>query len=357
LCYNHSRFLDAHFAAIWNQTYPDIEIIALDDGSPDGSAAMLEDLAKKSPRPMTVIQQGNTGNVPGNFNELLRRAKGKYVVIISCDDVLPENAVAPKIKEMEKDDRLAFVASRRFRLIDENGRESAEQNQRELDEAARTADGLLELEYTRFATFYVQSAVFRKEIADAVGGYDEDLFGDDIILRIKIFNHMKQHSRLSFRILDDCGLLYRVHGNNISKQSLRWMHLVLQALDRYFPERPNPPLLKALVQGMIKTATLKEAYALLTMSPRVYAMLDDERFKKALHYCVMKACGKKPLHEYFYHRITRDGVRAVTLFSLFTFRTAKKRLWHHYLYKREKDGDARTITLFSRFKYRYTKSD
>ncbi|MDR0362658.1 MAG: glycosyltransferase family 2 protein [Planctomycetota bacterium] len=355
LCYNHSRFLDAHFASVWSQTYPNIEVLALDDGSPDGSAAMLEGMAGKSPRPMTVITQGNSGRVGANFQAMLGRASGKYVVFISCDDALPPTAIADKIALLEKDGDLAFVASRRYLTIAENGDMLGEEEQSFLDDSIRTADDLLELEYSRLSNFYIQNAVFRKSVVDAAGGFDDDLLNDDFVLRTKLFLHMRRRQDLKFRIDDRAGLYYRLHGGNISKQNIRWLRMAVEVLDRYFPDRPTPPELASIARIMVKRASLGEMYAILTLSPRIHAMLDDREFAKALYYCTLRARGKRPLSEYIYRREKMNGVRKVTLFSCLRLPGSTGRPLYQYLFRREKNGVRRTLILFSLFRIGYVK--
>lgn len=74
---------------LFDQTYQDIEIIAIDDGSSDGSLRILEQLAKKDPR-LRVEHQKNAG-VSATRNRGIKLATGEYLVFIDSDDeVLPE---------------------------------------------------------------------------------------------------------------------------------------------------------------------------------------------------------------------------------------------------------------------------
>jgi alpha-1,3-rhamnosyltransferase len=75
--YNHEKFIERYLESIWNlesiwtQDYKNIEIIVVDDGSTDESVKVLESLKSKSPFPLKILTQQNTGNVDKILIELL----------------------------------------------------------------------------------------------------------------------------------------------------------------------------------------------------------------------------------------------------------------------------------------------
>ena len=52
--YNHAHFIEETIRSIWNQTYKNIEIIIVDDASPDSSVDVLTKLQRKSPITMKI---------------------------------------------------------------------------------------------------------------------------------------------------------------------------------------------------------------------------------------------------------------------------------------------------------------
>lgn len=82
--YNTYRELPKCLESICNQTYKNLEIICIDDGSSDGSEQILDDFAAKDNR-MVVVHQKNKGESYAR-NEGLRRATGDYVAFVDCDD-------------------------------------------------------------------------------------------------------------------------------------------------------------------------------------------------------------------------------------------------------------------------------
>ncbi len=70
-----------------------IEVIAVDDGSTDGSGAELDRWAKKYPRTVKVLHQANSGGPAGPSNRALDVATGRYVFFVGADDYLGTEAL------------------------------------------------------------------------------------------------------------------------------------------------------------------------------------------------------------------------------------------------------------------------
>ena len=84
--YNTEKYVGRCIDSIISQTYPDWELILVDDGSTDGSLNIIESYAKKDPR-INVIHQKNEG--PGMArNSGIVQATGEYIVFIDSDDVI-----------------------------------------------------------------------------------------------------------------------------------------------------------------------------------------------------------------------------------------------------------------------------
>ena len=82
--YNVEKYLPRCIDSLVNQTLQDIEIILVDDGSPDGSPAICDAYAEKDPR-IKVIHKLN-GGVSAARNDGLRISKGEWVIFCDSDD-------------------------------------------------------------------------------------------------------------------------------------------------------------------------------------------------------------------------------------------------------------------------------
>ncbi|MFC8426486.1 glycosyltransferase family 2 protein [Streptomyces sp. NPDC057236] len=70
-----------------------IEVIAVDDGSTDGTGEYLEEFAARAPMPVTVLRQENSGGPSGPRNVGLGKATGRYVFFLDADDRLGSEAL------------------------------------------------------------------------------------------------------------------------------------------------------------------------------------------------------------------------------------------------------------------------
>ncbi len=241
--YNHAAYARAAIGSIARQDYPHIEIIVVDDGSTDGNPDVLRDALQTSGRPFKLILQENTGNVAKNCNRGLAAATGDYVSMLSLDDVLYPDCISSKMEQLCADPKLAFAANTCNVEIDANGRVTNANFRSELyGKLLSTAEELLEYEFRYIGTFFVQGAVFRSDVVRDFGAYDEDMTGDDLIFRTKLFRTMANRPELRFALVHNPAMAYRKHGNNIHRNTWRQVKTVVEWKNRYFPDRPLPEL-------------------------------------------------------------------------------------------------------------------
>ena len=87
--YNAERYLREAVESVLAQTFTDFELLVVDDGSTDGSLAILREFERRDPR-VRVISRPNTGYVVA-LNEMLGLAKGEFIARMDADDVcMPE---------------------------------------------------------------------------------------------------------------------------------------------------------------------------------------------------------------------------------------------------------------------------
>jgi glycosyltransferase involved in cell wall biosynthesis len=112
-CYNQARFLPTSVASAAAQTWSPLEIIVIDDGSPDDTATIATALGAM------VVRQGNTG-VSGARNAGLKAARGAFVVFLDADDELMPDAIRTGVLALTSNDA-AVCAVGRARPADAEG--------------------------------------------------------------------------------------------------------------------------------------------------------------------------------------------------------------------------------------------
>jgi len=89
--YNVEKYLSKCIDSILNQTYKNLEIILVDDGSPDNCPAICDEYAEKDSR-IIVVHKEN-GGLSDARNEGLKIAKGEYFYFVDSDDLLPVKSI------------------------------------------------------------------------------------------------------------------------------------------------------------------------------------------------------------------------------------------------------------------------
>jgi hyaluronan synthase len=96
--YNQEKMIDAVIESIFNSTYPDIELIAVNDGSKDGTIDVLKRISEKYPH-LKVINKENEGKrkaVAAGFHA----STGDVIVLIDSDSILDKNAISELVKAL-----------------------------------------------------------------------------------------------------------------------------------------------------------------------------------------------------------------------------------------------------------------
>ena len=98
--YNTEQYLNKCVESIQNQTYPNIEIILVDDESPDGSPQLCDELAQKDKR-IRVIHQKNKG-LGGARNSGKHASCGEYIAFVDSDDYIEPDMYEKMYQDMRQ---------------------------------------------------------------------------------------------------------------------------------------------------------------------------------------------------------------------------------------------------------------
>lgn len=100
--YNAAPYLNQCIDSLLGQTLDDFELLVINDGSTDGSLAILESYQKKDKRVKVVTQQNQYAGAARNRG--LSMAKGDYIVFLDGDDFFDEDMLATQYKQITKTD-------------------------------------------------------------------------------------------------------------------------------------------------------------------------------------------------------------------------------------------------------------
>ncbi len=106
-CYNHLAYIGEALDGLAQQTYRDFEVIALDDGSQDGTREYLLENAEK----FGLRIEFNSKNLGtyGTLNRGLELASGEFIAILNDDDVWLPNKLAGQVEMMDRDPKIGLA--------------------------------------------------------------------------------------------------------------------------------------------------------------------------------------------------------------------------------------------------------
>jgi len=118
--YNAGLFLWEALESVFNQTYENIEVIAVNDGSTDNSWEMLKEYAKREPR-LHIFSHPKNQGVGYTANFALKKAKGKLVARMDADDIMPSQRIEKQVDFLSLNPQVVVVGGQ-VELVTEDKR-------------------------------------------------------------------------------------------------------------------------------------------------------------------------------------------------------------------------------------------
>ena len=209
--YNHEAYIEACLLSILNQTYKNIELIVIDDGSRDNTFAVVRKLAAQYG--FYAEQQKNMGLTP-TLNKALAMATGKYVCQFGSDDIMLPDKTAKQVAYLEAHPDVAVCGGNAI-LIDSQGKE-LEGRRDTAPEREVTFEKLFTSE--RNAGIIASTGMIRKSVLDKIGAWNPAIPLEDLYLWLKITSH-------GYRMVGfgEPLMYYRKHATNTYK-NVRYMY-------------------------------------------------------------------------------------------------------------------------------------
>jgi glycosyltransferase involved in cell wall biosynthesis len=280
-CFNHIKFLPAALEGVRAQTYRDLEIIALDDGSTDGTREWLAD----QPGLRCVFNERNLGTY-ATLNVGLERAGGELIAILNDDDLWMPEKLEKQVALLDRDDRIGLVHTGGH-FIDGEGRKQEGNPLGFRFPTFQTGDILLGLVYEN--KIIASAALARRECFDRVGHFDPSYFGSG---DWQMWFRIAEEYLAGF--VDEPLTMYRVHGGNASHKLERiWQddqHLREWMLDRldYLETRFSPAeVRKAKAFNLAALGTVRSLNGFPSLARRAFGesiRTDPTRLKTYLRY-------------------------------------------------------------------------
>jgi glycosyltransferase involved in cell wall biosynthesis len=233
--YNMGCYLPFAIRSVLDQTYRNMEILVVDDGSTDDTSHTLEPFLDDS-RVRYYVQR-NRGQAAAK-NHGLGRSKGEYVAFLDADDMWAPDKLDLQFPLFSTSESVGVVYSR-VSYIDETGRDLGIADNELF--RGRVSGPLLIRNFIGFGT-----AVVKKQCFERLGGFKENLrMGIDYDLWLRF------STQYEFEYIDRPLLRYRVWPGQISKNVKdRYLHGI-EIMRTFLQEYP----------GVVDKATVNEAWA------------------------------------------------------------------------------------------------
>jgi len=179
LCYNHERFVRESILSVLEQSYPNVELIVVDDNSTDNSVNVIKETLKDHPEVKFIQHTKNQGNCK-SFNEAWRMAGGEFFIDLAADDTLPKERIAIGVKDFSTRDNSYGVQHGDVAYMTEAGIVYTHHSK---EFAPKGGDIYIDL----VERYFVSSAslMIRKSVLDQLGGFDETLHYEDFDFLIR----------------------------------------------------------------------------------------------------------------------------------------------------------------------------
>ena len=215
--YNTEEYIEKCIKSAINQTYKNLEIIIINDGSIDNGLQICERLKKEDNR-IKIINQENRG-VSDARNTGLEAATGEYIGFIDSDDFIEENMYEKLMGYMEKYN--ADLVSARAYIIDRNGvlEVSHYNNYVDLFEDEKS---ILKSYVDGFLTIAVWDKLFKREVIGNVR-FDSTVFCEDAKFVLDVCSKANKVVCTSERLYNHI----RRMGNSITNTSFNKFYMTL----------------------------------------------------------------------------------------------------------------------------------
>jgi glycosyltransferase involved in cell wall biosynthesis len=227
--YNVAPYLKAALESLRQQSFQTFEVLVVDDGSTDETAAIAQSFCQKDDR-FQLLRKSN-GGLSSARNYGMRHAKSDYIALLDADDVYHPDKLAVHAARLAAEPSIGVTYSV-SRAIRDNGRSTWFT----LSGKPVHADPLVALMCKNFIG-HGSNAVFRKEIVDTIGDFDETLrSSEDLDFWLRFAATRRWRFERDQRVL--CGYRVRPSGLSFNLAQMQFAYeRVLQSAHQRSPQR------------------------------------------------------------------------------------------------------------------------
>lgn len=188
--YNHDRFVEEAIRSVWDQTYPNLELIVINDGSVDGTAQVIEGLVNSSPIKMRFHTKSNEG-ICRTLNLGISMAEGEWIALLASDDKYGPEFIRKNMDTIKQLDLQGSVLHCDAYKMGSDGVVLGRISEISKKPPA-SGDAFLDIANGKCRIVSSTVVLPRKLMLD-IGGYDESLKAEDFDMHLRVARHAKFH--------------------------------------------------------------------------------------------------------------------------------------------------------------------
>jgi glycosyltransferase involved in cell wall biosynthesis len=166
--FNAENFVSETITSVLRQTYHQLEIVLIDDGSTDGTAEIAETSLKESPFPYQILRQLNAGAAAAR-NRGWRAANGDWIQFLDADDLLDSQKIELQVAQTQRYPTADVIYSDWQRLVWSEGAWKACDWRTPIINSDSLADILSDRNFLQLGSLLIRSSTL-----EAVGGFDTE---------------------------------------------------------------------------------------------------------------------------------------------------------------------------------------
>ena len=237
--YNHARYLPAAIESALAQTYPNIEIVIVDDGSTDGSLEIAESYAVQHPSLVAVFTHVNHRNlgIAATVNLCFKRSTGAYLGLLGSDDMLYPRKTSIQAAYLNQHSDIGWVYSY-AQFVDEHGTLLRQTLGEDISRDPDSTEKLIAANRIPDMT-----ALVRRDCLEQIGGHTEGLLYSDWEFWVRMCaryqaGFIKKHL-VKYRT-HDCNTSLGIEDEQNLKRALEVMNSLRRNASHYGGELTTP---------------------------------------------------------------------------------------------------------------------
>lgn len=271
--YNHENFVQDSIQSVIDQTYQNIELIIIDDGSKDNSIVKIREMIELCKRRFVRFEFRSRDNkgLSSTLNEALDWCKGDFYSPIASDDMMLSNKILDQVELLIRNSEVVGVFGAVQKINEKNEK---------LDEI-RQPDKIFEFDDLIYTEHFLPAPtqMLRLNALKEIGGYIEGMIIEDWYIYLKI---LEKGNKILYK--DDLYCYYRIHEGNTFSNPYSMGLGYLQVLNEFRGhELFKKAYIKACWENSLGTLKLDFRLSLKILIHRIFLKLKNSVNKKLVN--------------------------------------------------------------------------